>query len=662
MTTTEPTTGPCVSLSTGTLSPDLRVNYSYGMVLGLDEFLQEQLYHQEKTYRHRRLLHGYGTSYGLQVSVDPAPDGGGDYVITVGRGSGIDQWGREFTVPESQCLRLQDWLTAQEQAHPGIVEEHTEGSGAATIYVVASYAECLDGLVPLPGRPCGTGDQTQVASRVRDSWTVELRWDPPEMPRWDSDRRLGRLLASVAVVEQPQGSFPGEDALVTAVRALADIAPNGPGDIDEFGTPLVAYEIARWQAGRIWDEIFAIWVSEVRPRLEPDLITPSQSSDPAILLGALQMYGLSTDVNSIYNMHVEVAGRPSVLNTQLIQELPPPERIDKEPVELVTLVPSPPTAGAFTIDAWFHLVDYAVTLHGPIQVTTETGATYAFTATGKPSGGSESPTYANVWTLTPPPGFKPTAGQQLSARFESDAVVIGGAWTLDQWRDQRGVRFLNTAPSGGAVLAYTTANSTTSTLLPEDARNEQTAQTPQDPPAAAAEATPPAATPRTPAPFVTVTGTGATADQLDFELWFHPEPRGTRHDMLVQTPQVRAYDETTGDPLTVTGPTQDPRNGNVWHVTTSAPAGNSPFPAYVRFVFPAEDFTLTGAASGSTALASWIDSAAVDFTGWNGDEASIVVFHRVPAPDDEEPSPARSRTTRAKTAAPRTTTGRGQKR
>ncbi|MER5528004.1 hypothetical protein ABT075_26020 [Streptomyces sp. NPDC002677] len=661
MTTTEPTTGPCVSLSTGTLSPDLRVNYSYGMVLGLDEFVQEQLYHQEKTYRHRRLLHGYGTSYGLRVSVDPAPDNGGDYVVAVSRGSGIDQWGREFTVPDSQCLRLQDWLTAQEQAHPGIVEEHTEGSGAATIYVVASYAECLDGLVPLPGRPCGTGEQTQVASRVRDSWTVELRWDPPEMPRWDSDRRLGRLLASVAVVEQPQGTFPDEDALLAAVRALADIAPNGPGDIDEFGTPLVAYEIARWQAARIWDEIFAIWVSEVRPRLEPDLITPSQSSDPAILLGALQMYGLSTDVNSIYNMHVEVSGRPSLLNTQLIQELPPPERIDREPVELVTLVPSPPTAGAFTIDAWFHLVDYAVTLHGPIQVTTETGATYAFTAAGKPSGGSESPTYANVWTLTPPSGFKPTAGQQLSARFEPDAVVVGGGWTLNQWRDQRGVRFLNTSASGGAVLAYTTANGTTSTLLPEDAQNEQTAQ---DPPTVAAEVAPPAAANPTPTPFVTITDTGATAEQLDFELWFHPEPRGTRHDMVVQTPQVRAYDETTGDPLTVTGPTQDPRHGNVWHVTTNAPAGKSPFPAYVRFVFPAEDFTLTGADSGSTALASWIDSGAVAFTGWDRREASIVVFHRVPAPEAEKPDPAPAGrgTSRARTAAPKTTGGRGQKR
>ncbi|GGM96404.1 hypothetical protein [Streptomyces fuscichromogenes] len=655
MTTTEPTAGPCVSLSTGTLCPDQRVNYSYGMVLGLDEFLQEQLYHQEKTYRHRRLLHGYGTSYGLQVSIDPGPGGSRDYVIGVSRGAGIDQWGREFTVPEPQCLRLQDWLTAQEQAQPGIIQEHNEGSGGATIYAVASYAECLDSLVPLPGQPCGTGEQTQVPSRIRDSWTIELRWDPPPMPRWDSDRRLGRLLASVSVVEQQVGSLPNETDLFAAVRALADDAPNGPGDVDQLPTQPLGYEIGRWQAARVWDEVFAIWVSEVRPRLEPDLITPSETSDPAVLLGAIDIFGISADVGTIWGIQVEDAGRPSVLNTQLIQELPPPQRTDREPVELVTLVPSPPTASAFTIDAWFHL-DNPVTLTGPIQVVTEAGIALAFTATAKPVGPGESSTSASVWTLTPPSGFKPTAGQQLSARFESDAVHVAGSLTLNQWRDRSSLRFLNTAQFGGAVLAYTTANGTTSTLLPEAPQSERTAADPQ---------TPPAATPLTSAPFVTITDTGATADRLDFELWFHPDPRGTRRDMLVQTPQVRAYDETTGDPLTVTDPTQDPRNGNVWHVTTSAPAGSGPLPAHLRFVFPAEGFTLTGADSGSTALASWIDSAAVEFTGWDRGEASIVVFHRVPASGGEQPDAApttRTRTTRAKTAAPRTTGGRGQQR
>lgn len=184
-------TEPCVSLTTGTLSPDQRVNYAYGMVLGLDEFLQEQLYHQEKDYRHRRVLHGYGTSYGLKVCAEPTTDGTRDYTVTVSPGVGIDQWGREFVIRDAQCVRLGSWLVAQDQAHPGIVRQHGDGSGDTTVYVVASYASCLDNLVPLPGRPCSSGEQTQVASRIRDSWNVDLRWEPPPMPRWDSDHAAG---------------------------------------------------------------------------------------------------------------------------------------------------------------------------------------------------------------------------------------------------------------------------------------------------------------------------------------------------------------------------------------------------------------------------------------------------------------------------------------
>ncbi|MER5427924.1 hypothetical protein [Streptomyces sp. NPDC002588] len=633
-------TEPCVSLTTGTLSPDLRVNYSYGMVLGLDEFLQEQLYRQEKDYRHRRLLHGYGTSYGLQLTTKPTTDGTQDYSIDVSPGAGIDQWGREFTVPDTQCVRLGSWLVAQEQAFPGIVQAHGNGSGDTLVYVVASYASCLDNLVPVPGQSCGTGEQSQVASRIRDSWTVELRWDPPPMPRWDSDRRLGRLLRSVGVVPQPDQSLPGEDALLAAVRALADQAENGPGDLDQFGPPPLAYEIAEWRAARLWDEIFAIWVSEVRPRLEPDLLTPSPSSDPSILLGGVQF---STGIWPPFDpadprvTHAEIfdPGRPSVLSTQLIQELPPPDRVDLEPIELVTLVPNL-TGSVFTIDAWFH-VGAPVTLTAPVQVVTESGTTVAFTAVHKPMAG-DSFNLGSVWTLTPPNGAKFTAGQQLGARFESDAVLVYGSSTLQQWRENVGGRFLNTTATG-AVTAYTTALAPASTLtLTEESVADAAA----------------VGTPIANAEFVTITDTGTTDRQLGFELWFHPEPRGARGGLTVLTPQVRAYDETTGDPLTVTALSQDPAYGNAWTVTTEVPGGARPFPAYVRFVFPAEGFVLTGPESGESGLADLVDGGGVQFTGWDRDTAGIVAFHRVGSPEGggAEPAPA----------ARKTTTGRSQKR
>ena len=44
-----------------------RVNYTFGLVLGADEFIQEQSYFLAKHRRHNQWLHGYGTVDGLKV-------------------------------------------------------------------------------------------------------------------------------------------------------------------------------------------------------------------------------------------------------------------------------------------------------------------------------------------------------------------------------------------------------------------------------------------------------------------------------------------------------------------------------------------------------------------------------------------------------------------
>ena len=63
------------------LDPTKRVNYTAGLVLGVEEFQQEQYYFIEKTRWHNRFLHGYGTTSGLQV--DLADTGGGGLEVRV---------------------------------------------------------------------------------------------------------------------------------------------------------------------------------------------------------------------------------------------------------------------------------------------------------------------------------------------------------------------------------------------------------------------------------------------------------------------------------------------------------------------------------------------------------------------------------------------------
>ncbi|HET8853230.1 MAG TPA: hypothetical protein VFN02_11950, partial [Ktedonobacteraceae bacterium] len=111
-----------VSLADGTLSPDLRVNYNFGLVLGVNEFKQEQEYFLQKDYLYNRAFEGYGTVSGLRVTAEWLK--GEDVQITVGSGMAIDQFGRPIIIREAQCARLVAWLKRQEEKKKGIIEDH----------------------------------------------------------------------------------------------------------------------------------------------------------------------------------------------------------------------------------------------------------------------------------------------------------------------------------------------------------------------------------------------------------------------------------------------------------------------------------------------------------------------------------------------------------
>ncbi len=75
-----------------------RVNYYYGMVLGVDDLTTEQKYHRTMRYLDNR-LHGYGIVEGLQVTMDPA-------CAHVSPGWAIDALGREVVVTAPLCVDL----------------------------------------------------------------------------------------------------------------------------------------------------------------------------------------------------------------------------------------------------------------------------------------------------------------------------------------------------------------------------------------------------------------------------------------------------------------------------------------------------------------------------------------------------------------------------
>jgi len=406
----------CVPVSTGAIGPDLRVNYQFGLVLGVDEFEQEDLYFRERDERAARALHGYGTASGLHVTAarpvaDPA-----EVEVRVEPGIAVDQYGRPVVIRTAQCARVGAWLAAQEAdaaAHqqPSPLQAHLRPSGDVTLYVVAEYSSCPDALVPLPGNPCGSDDDVTAPSRIRDSWNLSLRWAPPPMPHWDGVRALADLLLPI---ELHDGSPLESDEPVLAdhVRALAPGAP-APR------VPLPPAPILpRRDARAALDRLLTIWITEVRPALKPDLVRPD--GEATILLSALTVVPAA----SFDGAHPAIdafavpddEGRPYLAPAQLIQELvqmgggvttvlagSPIDRPVAPPLLEFASVSETGAGAARSLLLWPHL-PLPLVLPGTVEVSRNGGAPVAFATAPGPLPGT---------TRLSPPGGAPLVDREL---------------------------------------------------------------------------------------------------------------------------------------------------------------------------------------------------------------------------------------------------------
>jgi len=626
-------TDACVSISTGTLSPDRRVNYAYGMVLGLGEFLQEQQYFLQKDYLHERALHGYGTVYGLQVTTSPVPDtNGSDYTVAVAPGMAIDQWGREIVVRSAQCARLGAWLAAQEQTTPGSVAKHMEISGTLTVYVTAKYASCLDDLVPVPGQPCSSSAQTKVASRIRDAWDIELTWDQPPMPSWDTDRRLARLLNAVQIVAGLDPALSSEPDIIEAILGLpADVAagPDNLWPMVDWPTQATApsgpvrYRLPAETASEALDRIFTVWVTQVRPLLAPDLTTPPEEPDPAILLASIT-FTVGPTVSTPPGTEPVIAscdepdddGRPYVLHTRLLQELRILDVADTDrttPQQLATLTSSLDPSQQLILTGWFHL-DQPVALSGPIDAVSRSGWFGSLDFWAPPDAGGAVPDFSDIWMFSPrtdpsSPALTLIDGDQLALSFDPSSLFVGDFATPLSDRIADGLDLLDVM-SAGDVVVYGTVE------LPS------TVSVPVDPVPVVA---PPVYE------FATMTLMVDNADLISFEFWFHPQPWWPDPRIVVVeiNPEIiQVVEEITG--VTVQAFSAQPKFDNVWQIDLRNEFKPEP-PRHLRFIFPAEKIVVQVNGQETMALTDFMDKANITFLNWEPKPKTITTYALLPS-------------------------------
>lgn len=290
------------------LDPEQRVQYSLGLVLGVDEFQQEQFYHVQRSRQHTRLLHGYGTVCGLQVTTDHSQ-------ILVSPGVAVDQLGRVIEVPRAQCADLNLWLS-QPQNLFAATASFGSPVGTATAYVELCYRECLTNRVPVPGAPCRSEADSLAPSRVTETFDLRISATRPAATEETAVLEFGALLRRVQITS---ASMPGTLLTVSEmeqrVRALAE--HGSPLDSVPGGPLLVLQQ----DAEAVLRAAFRVWVTEVRPKLLPSGCgAPEEACIELAELNFTVTPAGVVDTLPAPQIAVQDETRPFLLPTRLLQE------------------------------------------------------------------------------------------------------------------------------------------------------------------------------------------------------------------------------------------------------------------------------------------------------------------------------------------------------
>jgi hypothetical protein len=257
------------------LDPTKRVNYQLGLVLGEDEFRQDQFHHRERDHLATRALHGYGTLAGLAVSYDPVTD-----KVEIEPGLAVDAAGHLICVPVRYCGSLGGWVRQHAE------RDEVSGGVPTTLYLSLCWTECATDDVPIPSDSCLTAEDSRAASRLKDSFEIRLSTAPPE------------LVGETAMT--PTGD--SLDLLVAELHGLVD-APSSPP------YPAIDAALRSWVVGR-------------RPEVRGGDSCLCAPDETCLLLARIDFAVDVSDPDTLIvdNVTVDDSERPILVTTRLLQE------------------------------------------------------------------------------------------------------------------------------------------------------------------------------------------------------------------------------------------------------------------------------------------------------------------------------------------------------
>jgi hypothetical protein len=278
--------------TTSSADPTRHVNFTAGMVLGVDDYRQEFAYHSARDKWIVREFLGYGTLSGLAVTVEPDANGPR---VRVTPGAAAAPSGQLICVGREQCGSLNPWL-----ARPEILDKlNTLTNGTAdpdhttlTLFLTLCYVDCAVADVPIPGEPCRSDENLMAPSRIADDYTLNFSFDPPPMTEALAIPALDAFWAGLDIGPANANTA---DAFATALRMAELQLQLALGVYPAVGAAPVAADlgqihIASDASGRFRTALKALWATKLRPLVAAQRCgaTPATAND-CVLLACLSV-------------------------------------------------------------------------------------------------------------------------------------------------------------------------------------------------------------------------------------------------------------------------------------------------------------------------------------------------------------------------------------
>jgi hypothetical protein len=309
-------------------NPSRHVNFTAGMVLGVDDYRQEFAYHSARDKWIVRDFLGYGTLSGLAVTVED--DGAKGPRIRVTPGAAAAPSGQLICVGREQCGSLDAWLARKEVQEA--LRKKTENTPdpvhtTLNLYLTLCYVDCAVAEVPIPGEPCRSDENLMAPSRIADDYALNFAWDAPPMAEAEAIPALDALLTRLDI---NNANPAGPEDYATALRlaelqlqlALGVYPANAPepkpGDLQMIRIN-PSFEM------RFRTALKALWVTRLRPKVAAQRCgADSVPANDCVLLAQLWFPAVNDGTKWVVDgkavaVAIDESVRPVLLSTAIAQ-------------------------------------------------------------------------------------------------------------------------------------------------------------------------------------------------------------------------------------------------------------------------------------------------------------------------------------------------------